>query len=47
MESETIMLLMDDIAVLMLLTSDLNDTGIKANVQSKLIDLRTYLESVL
>ena len=46
-DTATVMLLMDDLAVVTLITSDLNNATAKATIQSKLIDLQHYLETLL
>lgn len=47
MESETITALMDDLAVLLLVSNDLKDEAIKSEIQTMIHDLQSYLESVL
>lgn len=47
LDNSTVMLLMDDLAIIALITSDLNNATAKATIQSKLIDLQHYLETLL
>ncbi len=47
LDNSTVMILMDDLAVVALITSDLHNATAKATIQSKLIDLQQYLETLL